>query len=66
MEMLIKFNKIFFSGIEALFKPQSTCTEKIDAILNVSDEEALKSDWIQTGNDLRKAMNIYGQKYQSK
>lgn len=62
MEMLIKFNKMFISGIGALFEPMIVRKKRVDLILNKTDEEALRSDWEKVGNDIRKAMSLYEQK----
>lgn len=54
--------KIFLSGFEAFFNPMTTRRKRINVILNKSDEEALRSDWEKTGNDIKKAMVIYEQR----
>ncbi len=59
MEMILRFNKIFLSGIEMLFNPRRVYFDRINDILKTSDEEALYSDWKKTGNDMKKAISIY-------
>lgn len=66
MKIFIKLNKIFLSGIEVFFRPQANCEKEFDKILKISDEEVLKSDWVKTGNDIKKAITIYGKKQSDK
>lgn len=43
----------------SLFSPINTRKARFNRILQKSDVEALRSDWIKTQIDLAKAMNIY-------
>lgn len=59
MKTIINFSKLFSSGMTSLFSPINTRKARFNRILQKSDVEALRSDWIKTQIDLAKAMNIY-------
>ena len=50
-------NELFF-GIQNIFSPINTRNIRLSA-LNISDREAIMSDWRAVGNDIRGAMTAY-------
>jgi len=63
MEKIIKMNSDFLEGIRAFFQPVNVYENRVESILQVSDTDALKSDWQETGKDVSEAMLNYEKSY---
>lgn len=63
MEKIIKMNSDFLEGIKAFFQPVNVYENRVESILQVSDTDALKSDWQETGKDVSEAMLNYEKSY---
>ncbi len=61
MQTLNKIRKSFVQGIQMLVSPIGVRNARLKKMHNRSDADALASDWIAVGNDIRGAMVAYGQ-----
>ena len=59
--MKLKISNDFFRGMSAFFNPKQTHRR----IIRQTDYEALASDWIAVGNDIRSAMVRYERETES-
>ena len=57
----IRLSKAFIRGLGAFFQPMQVRSRRVK---RQTDAEAIASDWIAIGNDIRKAMVIYGREQQ--
>lgn len=63
MERLLKTKNIFFAGMCMLLAPRQTSQSRIRSILLKNNEESLRDDWYEVGNDIQDAMEKYIEKY---
>ena len=63
MERLLKAKNIFFAGMCTLLAPRQTSQSRIRSILLKNNEESLRDDWYEVGNDIQDAMEKYIEKY---
>ena len=52
--------QVFRQGIRLMFNPLKSRTIRYDELHKKSDAEAIASDWVSIGNDMREAVAAYG------
>ena len=57
----IRLSKAFIRGVGTFFQPMQVRSRRVR---RQTDAEAIASDWIAIGNDIKKAMVIYGREQQ--
>jgi hypothetical protein len=63
MERVLMIHKFLFRGMYTILNPKKASRERINSILKIPNEKALRDDWNSVGEDFKVALIDYGKKY---